>query len=264
MKRLNERGRVGLAWGATGVLWLLVVSLWIGFRVYGAEGVLEQRAVRMAILQLSFVEAALIALSVPLFALNIKTFESRELMNGFSGTARAIVWSASLGLVLVGSSLVGLSMAGALWGGMAFTSVLASQWVLCGFVLAIASGAVLVTRWSANVVDAAGVVYGLVAACVAGLILIGPVASAVGSNGLVQSALVVNPFVGVASALEFDLLRSEWLYRISPVARRGFQYPSPYAATAVYAFGTALFALGATRKRRPAGHGYRSVKGRSE
>ena len=259
MKQVQAHPRIRLLYVATGVSWLLLLSSWIGFQVHGLEGAVGQRAVRMAILQLSFVEVVLIAVSMPLYALHRMTsFEHREAESAYYTTMRALLRSGSVGFVLVGTSFVGLGIAGSLLGGTAFTRVLASQGVLLGFVLAVASCAVLMTRWKSNVVDAAGVVYALVIACVAGLILLGPVESAIGSDGLVQSALVVNPFVGVASALEFDLMRSEWLYRISPLARRGFEYPSPYAAAGVYALGAALFSFGAVLKRRsPDVHSYR-------
>ena len=258
MKQVQESSRSRLLYGVTAVSWLLLILSWIGLQAYGMEGAIGQRAVRMAILQLSFLEVVLIAVSMPLHALHrMRSFEHRDPEPACNAIVRALFRAGSVGFVFVGTSIVGLGLSGVLLGGLAFTSVLASQGVLAGFVLVVASCAVLMSHWHANVVDAAGVVYALVLACVAGLILLGPVDSAIGSEGLVQSALVANPFVGVASALEFDLMRSEWLYRISPLARRGFRYPSPYAAAGVYAIATALFFFGAVWKyRSPDDHRY--------
>jgi hypothetical protein len=43
---------------------------------------------------------------------------------------------------------------------------------------------------------------------------------------LIQSTLLINPFVGVASALKFDILRTNPLYHICPIGQLRFQYPS--------------------------------------
>jgi hypothetical protein len=43
---------------------------------------------------------------------------------------------------------------------------------------------------------------------------------------LIQSSLLINPIVGVASALRFDILRTDPLYHISPIGQLRFQYPS--------------------------------------
>ena len=128
---------------------------------------------------------------------------------------------------------------------MAPWDVIASQAVLAGFVLAVASLSVFLMRSFRNAVDVAGLVYVTVVVCVAGLVFVGPIVSSTGGDGVVRAAIVVNPFVGVASALEFDLLRSEWVYRISPLGRRGLEYPSPYSVLGVYSFGTIMFLFGA-------------------
>ena len=43
---------------------------------------------------------------------------------------------------------------------------------------------------------------------------------------LIQSSLLINPFVGVASAINFDILRTDPFYQICPIGQLRFQYPS--------------------------------------
>ena len=51
---------------------------------------------------------------------------------------------------------------------------------------------------------------------------------------LIQPSLVVNPFVGLASAMEFDLLRAEPFYQICPIGQRKFDYPSGWTVASVH------------------------------
>jgi len=43
---------------------------------------------------------------------------------------------------------------------------------------------------------------------------------------LIQPSLLINPLVGVASALDFDIFRMNPLYQICPIGQRKFEYPS--------------------------------------
>ncbi len=51
---------------------------------------------------------------------------------------------------------------------------------------------------------------------------------------LIQFSLLINPFVGVASVLKFDILRTELLYHICPISQLRFQYPSFWAAASYH------------------------------
>ena len=42
---------------------------------------------------------------------------------------------------------------------------------------------------------------------------------------LIQSSLIINPFVGIASAIDFDIFRTSPLYEICPIGQRKFHYP---------------------------------------
>ncbi|MBN2321812.1 MAG: hypothetical protein JXR49_22225 [Acidobacteria bacterium] len=43
---------------------------------------------------------------------------------------------------------------------------------------------------------------------------------------LIQPSLLINPFVGLASAIDFDLFRTSPLYQICPIGQRKFEYPA--------------------------------------
>lgn len=58
---------------------------------------------------------------------------------------------------------------------------------------------------------------------------------------LIQPSLLINPFVGLASAMDFDLFRTEPLYQICPIGQRRFDYPSWWSVAAVYVSMTLLF-----------------------
>jgi hypothetical protein len=68
---------------------------------------------------------------------------------------------------------------------------------------------------------------------------------------MVTPALTINPLVGVASVFQFDIFRTEELYRISPLARRQFAYPSAGVTAMLHVFAAAsLVACTALAGRR--------------
>jgi hypothetical protein len=67
---------------------------------------------------------------------------------------------------------------------------------------------------------------------------------------LLNLLLLLNPIVAVASAANVDLFHTPWLYSVSPIAHREFQYPAWQAAAALY--GCAAATLVAARARRVA------------
>lgn len=68
---------------------------------------------------------------------------------------------------------------------------------------------------------------------------------------LIQASLLINPFVGVASALGFDVLRSDPFYQICPIGQLRFQYPSCWSVALFNLFmGLMIFWRSATRIRR--------------
>lgn len=87
-----------------------------------------------------------------------------------------------------------------------------------------------------DVYDAAGLVYGALLLAAGGVVFAAPLLVRVPESGAVIPALLLaNPFVTTASATSFDVLRTEALYRATPIGQRLFEYPAWYVATGVYA-----------------------------
>lgn len=59
----------------------------------------------------------------------------------------------------------------------------------------------------------------------------GPVISAIPEpSAMIQFSLLINPFVNVAAALNFDILRIDPFYQICPIGQLRFNYPSLWSA----------------------------------
>jgi hypothetical protein len=64
---------------------------------------------------------------------------------------------------------------------------------------------------------------------------IGPVIESTSNVSLlIQSSLLINPIVGMASSLDFDIFRAEPFYQICPIGQRRFTYPPWYASASFY------------------------------
>jgi hypothetical protein len=95
-----------------------------------------------------------------------------------------------------------------------------------------------------DIYDAAGLAYGAVVLAAGGVVFAAPLLARVPESGaLIPALLLVNPFVATASATAFDLLRTDVLYRATPIAQRFFEYPAWHTAAAAYAAGAAACAL---------------------
>ncbi len=81
-----------------------------------------------------------------------------------------------------------------------------------------------------------------------GVLLAGPLAAEAPAR-LINTALFTNPIVATASALNLDILRTEVLYRLSPIAHRTFDYPAWPEATMAFGF-AAMIGFGAAASRR--------------
>jgi len=66
-----------------------------------------------------------------------------------------------------------------------------------------------------------------------GVFAAGPLATDL-PTGVVNAALLASPIVSAASAADIDLLRTDVLYRISPLAHGRFDYPSWYSPLVLY------------------------------
>jgi len=87
--------------------------------------------------------------------------------------------------------------------------------------------------------DAAAVSVGTSVLLAAGLLLGGPAVSDV-PRPVVDIALLASPLVTTAAAAGIDILRTDILYRVSPLAHVGTEYSEWYAASTVYLAFTAV------------------------
>jgi hypothetical protein len=69
-------------------------------------------------------------------------------------------------------------------------------------------------------------------------------------TSVVNAALLASPIVSTASAANVDLLRTDLLYRISPLAHGRFEYPLWYSALAVYGAVLLISVAGTARSLR--------------
>lgn len=124
-------------------------------------------------------------------------------------TLGVLGWSAAGGRVLVSYTTVGT----------------------VGFALA-ALGAWFGSIWS-DPLDAAALSVGSALVAAFGIFAAGPLAANL-PTAVVNAALMASPIVSTASAADVDLLRTDLLYRISPLAHGRFDYPSWFAPLAAY------------------------------
>ena len=138
----------------------------------------------------------------------------------------AALFAAALG-ASVAWTLVSLGWSRAAW--PAFVSH-ATLWVI-GVALAALGG------WVGSVcrdsLDAAALSVGASLVAALGVFAAGPLAADLPTR-VVNAALMVSPIVSTASAADVDLLRTDVLYRISPLAHGRFDYPSWYSPLALY------------------------------
>ncbi len=78
-----------------------------------------------------------------------------------------------------------------------------------------------------NVFSAAGMALILTALICTEPVWIGPVIRSVtDASWMIQPSLLANPFVGVASALDFDVFRIDPFYHVCPIGQLRFTYPA--------------------------------------
>jgi hypothetical protein len=122
----------------------------------------------------------------------------------------------------------------AVFGGLPAPAIVSASLAMTPFAicaLALGSYVSLVCRDLVSAVALALLVTVLVCA---GPVWLGPVIDATPhASFLIQPALAVNPFVGMASAMEFDLFRAEPFYQICPIGQRKFDYPSCWTVASV-------------------------------
>jgi hypothetical protein len=146
-------------------------------------------------------------------------------------------------LTLVALSTLIVLVAG---GRTALPLVAMSHATLGAAVIALAAlGAALASRVG-DPLDAAGLGVCLAACLAIGVLVAGP---RVGDlpTPVVNASLLASPLVATAASVNFDILRSDILAHLSPIAHRRFDYPTWYASSLVY-LGAALLLLAGTSR----------------
>jgi hypothetical protein len=92
--------------------------------------------------------------------------------------------------------------------------------------------------------DAAATASGVSLVAAGGVLMAGP-SVADWPTAAINAALQTSPMVAVAASADIDILRMEWLYRLSPLAHIRFDYPAWHATCAWY-LSLALVATAAT------------------
>jgi len=151
------------------------------------------------------------------------------------------------GFLLVASAVWTMSLWG--WSAAALRIVCLSHAMLAITGLAFAALGAWCRAALRDPLDAAAVSTGAALVAAFGLFAAGPAIADL-PTGIINAALSSNPIVSTASAAGVDLLRTDLLYRLSPLAHRRFEYPSWYSGLALYATLLMIFAAGTTRSLR--------------
>lgn len=148
----------------------------------------------------------------------------------------------TLVLLFVGVSAM-LSMAG--WGASvgAIRAAAASHLTMATGAMALASLGALLGRMFRDPLDAAACSLALGLVIAAGILLGGPIVTDA-PRRLVDGALLASPLVTTAAAADIDILRTDVLYQVSPLAHVRTAYAEWYLATGVYLVFTALCLTG--------------------
>ena len=122
---------------------------------------------------------------------------------------------------------------------------------LAAVAMALAAWGALCGAWLRNPLDAVGLSL-LTTVVAAGGLLFGGSLSADLPRALVAAGLMASPLFAAASAARIDLLHSDLLYQISPLAHVQIDYPTWTLATFCYlvAAGICLLTLAAATRRR--------------
>ena len=193
-----------------------------------AVGLRDWSAVPRAVLGGVFAEALLATAAVatvcaPLLGVALARRASTTLMFG-----RRL---AALVLVFVGVSFLLGFLGGAVPGG--FDHLLNAHMALGAGCLALGALGGVCGAAFRDTLDAAAVSLGAAVLLGAGVLLGGPAVSDL-PRRVVDGALLASPLVMTAAAAGIDILRTDLLYQVSPLAHIGSEYSEWYAASAVY------------------------------
>jgi hypothetical protein len=224
------------------LLSLLYVLLCLGGAIglaFSARG--EFSVERAPVVALFMSAAVLILFFVPLWGIDRgmpwkRSVQRQPVSADFPGKALA-EWtrSARPALVLCTVPCAAALIARVLFGGIPLSDILPTSLVVLSFAMcALVLGlyCVLVCRCPYS---SAGVALLIIVFVCTEPVWIGPgIESTSHASALIQGSLLINPFVGMASALRFDIFRTEPFYQICPIGQRRFYYPSWYSVASLY------------------------------
>ena len=152
--------------------------------------------------------------------------------------------------VLGGSIACGAALIAAVAGVDVLGSLALSQLTLLAAAVALAAVGRMWRAIFADVLDAAALTLASVLALTLGVLAAGPLSSDLPTPAL-NFLLGVNPLIAVMSAAGVDILRSELLYRLSPIAHRQFEYPAWSFSFGLFCVTAAIaFVITAAARRR--------------
>lgn len=197
-------------------------------------GVTEQRM----LMTFTLVETALVLALAPLLSLNSPVTQDvrRALLPALLSPVRSIVmvmgqlaWPCLLMLATVVASTLPMLLFAGMSEQVSVATVLATRSLLLVFALGGITLGLCSSLLCRDVYSAAAVAYLIIVAVGGSIVLTGPLIARL-ANAVLMIHLVVwiNPFVGMAAALNVDILRIEWLYVLSPLGQRPVVYPAWY------------------------------------
>lgn len=217
-----------------------------------AEGLRDWTALPAPVLAGAFADALLVnALILVLGAPVMGVAAAR----GAASTAR-IAGRLGASLLLFTAVSAMLSLAG--WGLApgSLRAVATSHVTMWAGAMAFASLGTLCGRWFRHPLDGAGASLGITILLAIGILIAGPYASDL-PRYLIDGALLASPLITTAAAADIDLLRTDVLYQVSPLAHVGTTYPAWYVATGVYFMFTAVCLTGVVLVSGSKSHGRR-------
>jgi hypothetical protein len=188
-------------------------------------------------------EMALVLFLVPLLAATMMASEKRgrqnvQILLPQPEPMRRIWGAFSVPLLVticlcVAPGLASILLA-AVFGGVPATAIVATSLAMAPFAVCALTLGGYVSLVCRDLVSAVALALLITVVVCAGPIWLGPVIDATPDAALlIQPSLAVNPFVGLASAMEFDLFREEPFYQICPIGQRKFDYPSCWTVASV-------------------------------
>lgn len=195
------------------------------------------------------VNAALVVIAAPLcgIAAASRSRPDREPAGARDAWRIARQLGALVGVFVAASAVV--TTAGFGTTPLALELVAASHATLGAAALALAALGALGARLFRDPLDAVAGSAALALAASFGILLAGPLVQDL-SYGLTNAALLASPMAAIPAAAQIDILRTDLLYQISPLAHRRFDYPLWYHASGLYLAVAVLCFAGATRFAR--------------